>query len=320
MFKSPAVQVAVAYAVVATLWIVLSDELVAWLFEDDLFRLHRAQTRKGLVFVGLMTALIFGIVARAHRLQERNRQVEAMLMVSQKLEVVGTFAATIVHDMANVMTLLKMLTDLIKIEQEAGRPVDPDHVENINQAVNRAQSLMRQLSGFLRKSPDELKEIDVARTIAESENLLRQAASQKVKFELKIEAALPPILLPEGSLDQMLLNLVVNAGHAMEESPNPPRLRVAAQSVRLRRHSSIFHAEPISGQFVRIRVEDTGSGIPAKDLVRIFDPFYTTKPEGKGTGLGLASVMETMRKHEGWVEVRSVVGRFTVFDLYAPAR
>ncbi len=316
---SPAAQATIVYAIVASLWIVLSDEVVAWMFDDDSFLFHRAQTIKGLVFVALMGGLIFFVVDRAHRLRERNRQVEAMLVVSRKLEVVGSFAATMAHDMANVMTLLEMLTDMIKREHEAGRPVDPEHFNSIDRAVDRAQTLVRQLSSFLRKSPEDLKAIDVAKVIAESEDLLRQAASKKVKFETKVQEGLSAIRLPDGGLEQVLLNLVINARHAMENQPAPRRLRIVAERVRLKRHHSIFRPEPTSGDFVRLRVEDTGHGIPESEITKIFDPFYTTKSGDQGTGLGLASVMETFRRHDGWVEVRSSVNRGTIFDLYAPA-
>ena len=316
---SPAAQATVAFTVAATLWVVLSDELVAWMFTDDTFLFHRAQTIKGLVFVGLMAALIFGVVERAHRLRERNRKVEAMLTVSRKLEVVGSFAATMAHDMANVMTLLRMLTEMIQKEQKAGNPVDPEHFKSIDRAVDRAQTLVRQLSSFLRKSSDELQEIDAVQVITDSESLFRQAASRQVQFETKMAPELPKIKLPDGGLEQVLLNLVINARRAMEDQPPPRRLRIVAESVKLRRHQSIFRPEPISGAFVRIRVEDTGHGIPETEIVKIFDPFYTTKSADQGTGLGLASVMETFARHGGWVEVRSIVDRGTIFDLYAPA-
>lgn len=316
---SPALQAAGAYAVAATLWIVVSDELVAWLFSEDLLGLQQAQTIKGLVFVALMTGLIYGVVRRAHALQQRNQQVEAMLAVSRKLEVVGSFAANMAHDMANIMTLLGGLTELIKRKQVTGAPLNLSHLQGIEQAVDRAQILLRQMSAFLHKTPEEAQPVDVAQALADADKLLRQAASSRVEFEIKIEAKLPAIRLPRGGLEQALLNLVVNARHAMQDQPAPHHLSIAVARVELRRHTSIFRPSPTSGDFVRIRVADTGRGIAPSEIVKVFEPFYTTKPQGEGTGLGLASVMETFRQHGGWVEVHSVVGSKTVFDLYAPA-
>lgn len=317
--ESPALQAAVAYAVVATLWIVVSDELVSWLFSEDLLRLQQAQTIKGLVFVALMTGLIYAVVSRAHVLQKRNQQVEEMLAVSRKLEVVGSFAANMAHDMANIMTLLGGMTELIKRKQVTGAPLNPSHFQGIEHAVGRAQVLLRQMSAFLHHTPEEARPVDVAQVLAEADKLLRQAASSRVEFNIQIEANLPAIRLPSGGLEQALINLVVNARHAMQDQPAPSRLSIAVARVELRRHTSIFRSSPTSGDFVRIRVEDTGHGIAPSEIVKVFEPFYTTKPRGEGTGLGLASVMETFRQHEGWVEVRSLVGRGTVFDLYAPA-
>jgi len=318
LLRSHALRITLIYAAVAALWIVVSDEIAAWIFADETMRFKQAQTFKGLAFVALMSGIVYTLVLQVQRMHERNREVEAMLMVSQKLEIVGSFAATVAHDMSNVVTLLNVFTEQIKRDQEEGRPVDPDHLVSIDRAVDRAQTLTRQLSAFLRKSAEEIVQLDVGDAIQSAEPLLRQAAGKQVKFTLQLPTEPLRIEMGEGALDQALLNLVVNARHAME--PRRPReLAIVVEAVELRRHRTIFRDGLFSGSFVCIRVKDTGPGIPRSEWVKVFDPFYTTKPMGEGTGLGLASVMSTFRQHGGWVELSSKLGVGTEFKLYAPA-
>lgn len=304
LLRSHALRITLIYAAVAGLWIVVSDEIAAWIFADETMLFKQAQTFKGLAFVVLMSGIVYTLVLQVQRMHERNREVEAMLMVSQKLEIVGSFAATVAHDMSNVVTLLNIFTDQIKRDQEEGRPVDPDHLDSIDRAVGRAQTLTRQLSAFLRKTAEEIVEVDVVEAIRSAEPLLRQAASKQVKFTLNLPDRPLRIEMGEGALDQALLNLVVNARHAMEDR-RPRELTITVRSTTLRRHRTVFRDGVFTGDYVCIEVKDTGSGIPRSEWIKVFDPFYTTKPLGEGTGLGLASVMSTFRQHGGWVELSS---------------
>ncbi len=318
VFRSTALRVTVVYAVLAGAWIVGSDQLVGVWWSDDVVRMKQAQMAKGLVFVGLMGGVIYAMVARSAWLERKKRDLEAMLAVAEKLEVVGTFAASIVHDMGNIVAVLEGYASLMRREVDRGHPVNPDHMDGVDRSIERAMDLTRQLSAFLRNEEGQTAVIAVSEQIEQNRSLLERAVGSRVTLETQVAAAVPSIELRVGGLEQILLNLVVNARDAIGERRNGS-VRLGVARVTLNRRTSLFCPQPRSGEFVRVEVEDNGGGIPREKWVRVFDPFFTTKPAGVGTGLGLASVMRLMQEHGGWVELRSAVGRGTTVSLYFPA-
>lgn len=315
---SVAARVALIYVILAGGWILGSDRLVDWLFADNLEQLQQAQTFKGLVFVGIMTGVLFIVVRRMSRLEAKFRQMEAMLAVSEKLEVVGSFAATMAHDLNNMLMVVRGLTELARLDQVNGQALGTERLDEIESAVVRANGLVQQLSAFLRGSDEKQAEVDAALMLRSFEPLLRRAASPQVQFELLAPEELPEVRLAPTALEQALLNLVVNARDAMQ-GRGKRRITVAAVECELWRHVSVFSGRPRSGRFVRIDVSDTGCGIPPHLAVQVFEPFFTTKAEGQGTGLGLASVLRTMQQHGGWVALDSEVGKGSTFSLFLPA-
>lgn len=314
---SPAARIAAFYCFAAVGWIVGSDWLADHLFGGDLKRLSGMQTAKGLVFVFGMTGMLYVLVRRMHRVEQRNRQVEAMLRVSERLETVGSLAATLVHDLNNMLAVIRGFTDLAKLEHGEEGLVRPDRLADIEGAVVRANAMVAQLSMFLQRTPGEVQWLQLGEVVRQLEPLLQQAASRRVDLHLQIAPGLPCVRIDRSQFEQALLNLVVNARDAMEHLARS-ELRITIEACRLQRHTSRQQPTPVSGNYVRIRVADTGCGIPEEQQVRVFEPFFTTKPAGCGTGLGLPSVLRAAQQHGGWVELESAVGKGAQFDLYLP--
>lgn len=310
-------KVALTYLVATTLWILLSDRLVAALFGHDQQLLEMAQTVKGMGFVLVMTGLLFVLVKRMNRLEDRFKQMESMLAVSEKLEVVGSFAATTAHDLNNMLMVVRGMTELAKLDQQSGEPLPPARLEEIEGAVVRASELVRQLSAFVRGSGEELTETEAGVLLRSFNPLLQQAASKHLVLEFSVPKQLGTICVNPSALEQVLLNLLVNARDALAGRAGG-QVKLTAERCELDQHMSVFCGRPRSGEFVKISVRDNGPGIPPDQRVQVFEPFFTTKQPGQGTGLGLASVMRTMQQHDGWVELDSEVGVGCHFALFFP--
>lgn len=317
-----ALLVAGIYLGVTTVWIIGSDALVEMLAGGELDEIQRLQTVKG---IGFMAATAFGLyylvassLRRQRRQAEEMRRMEEMLGLSQRLEALGTLAATVVHDFNNILSVIRGMTDLAKLDG-----YDPDKVptrlREIEKATDQARHVVTQLTRFMQNTPQTFAVGDVGTVIEGFAALLRQALGRRVILRLEIpDDALPQVEHDRGQVEQMLLNLVVNARDAMEARP-VTEVVISIEPRILRGHASAFQPDPVSGSFVVITVADTGCGISPESLVRIFSPFFTTKPEGKGTGLGLASVLRLMQNHRGWVEVESESGVGSRFHLFFPA-
>lgn len=313
-----AAQVAALYLLVAAAWILGSDHLVNVVAQGDARWVQTAQTLKGLFFVLLMTAMIFLVVWRLLKTEARYKRMESMLAVSEKLEVVGSFAATTAHDLNNMLMVVRGMTELAKLEQQSGEPLSGERLEEIEGAVVRASDLVRQLSLFVRGGGEEATEASASALLRSFEPLLKQAASKEVDFRFEVPGDLGCVRVHAATLEQALLNLVVNARDAVV-GRGRARIVIEADRVELKGHMSLYSGRPRWGTYLRIVVSDNGPGIPPDQTVRVFEPFFTTKAAGQGTGLGLSSVMRTMQRHEGWVALDSAVGVGCHFALYLPA-
>jgi len=316
-----ALLVAVIYLGVSTAWIIGSDALVEVLAGGDLTTVHRLQMTKGIGFmvataVGLY-ALVAASLARQRRQAEEMLRMEEMLSVSQRLEALGTLAATVVHDFNNVLTVIRGMTDLAALDGYDPAKV-PGRIREIEKAADQATHIVKQLTHFMHNAPEAFAPGDVTAVVAGFEPMLRQALGRRVALQIVLASEpCPAVDHDRGKVEQILLNLAVNARDAMDDCEQ----RELTLSVGVRTligHVSAFHPEPISGTFVVLTVADTGCGIPRENLERVFSPFFTTKPEGKGTGLGLASVLRLMEQHRGWVEAESDLGVGTRFHLFFP--
>lgn len=319
--RKTALLVAGVYLALGTAWVLATNAAVAGLTEQvPVARLALHNYKEAffvvLTAVGLYFALAW-LLERQQRLEQDKRRIEEMLQVAQRLEALGTLSAVVVHDFNNVLAIIKGVTALAEMQK-----LNPEKVaarlQEIEAATVRATGIVQELAMFMRDASPQRDPLDVGALVREFEPMARRVLGKGVAWQLDIEENLPPVVASRSQVDQVLLNLVINARDAMAGRTDR-RLRVEVAERRLRRHRSLLHREPVTGRFVAVSVRDNGCGIAPEDLVRVFDAFYTTKPAGQGTGLGLASAFRVMQQHGGWIEVDSKPGRGTTFRLFFPA-
>ena len=243
------------------------------------------------------------------------RHLEEQLLESQKMEAIGQLAGGIAHDFNNILTIINGSASLML---DAGNlaPKDERSVKQIYTAGERAARLTRQLLVFSRKQPIHRQPLDLNRTIEEVAKLLGRLTGEEITLTLRLLPNLSAINADAVMVEQVLMNLAVNARDAMSEGGE---LTLTTAMVEWSVDDAARHASRRPGSFVRLSVNDTGGGIAPEILPRIFEPFFTTKDIGGGTGLGLAAVFGIVKHHEGWIEVESAVGTGTSFELYFPA-
>ena len=240
--------------------------------------------------------------------------LEELLRQSQKLESVGRLAGGIAHDFNNLITAINGYCQFL-LESVAPQDDRRADLEEIRKAADRAASLARQLLAFSRKQDVALTEICPNDVISELEKLLCRVIGEDIALTTVLEVSLGTVKADPAQLEQVLINLVVNARDAM---PDGGSIAIATRNVRLDTEIESGRGRIGPGDFVAIRVTDTGCGMDSETLSRIFDPFFTTKPPGKGTGLGLATVDRIVRDLDGIVQVTSAPGQGATFEILLP--
>jgi PAS domain S-box-containing protein len=242
------------------------------------------------------------------------RAMEGKLRQSQKMDAVGQLAGGIAHDFNNLLTAVLGNLSLL-VSGLPGSDPNREFAAAAERAAQRAATLTGQLLGFARQTVLRPRSLSLNTTADEVLAMLRRTIDPRICLEAHRAADLGTVEADPGQMSQVLLNLCLNARDAM---PEGGRLTIETANVMVEegRERQQLGARP--GPFVRLRVSDTGCGIPAEVRERIFEPFFTTKGPGKGTGLGLAMVFGIVQQHRGWVECASEVGRGTCFDVYLP--
>jgi len=241
--------------------------------------------------------------------------LEAQLLQAQKMESVGQLAAGVAHDFNNMLTVIQGHSGMVLAKP--GLPADLlDPAQAIYFAAERAASLTRQLLMFSRKNVMQPKLLDLREVVANLSKMLQRLLSETVSLQLEAPPQIPLVQADAGMMEQVLMNLAVNARDAM---PKGGILQVSTSSVEINDLYLQTHPQARLGSFVCLRVTDTGCGMDSATMSRIFEPFFTTKEVGKGTGLGLATVYGIVKQHEGWIDVASEVGTGTTFTVYFPA-
>ncbi len=244
------------------------------------------------------------------------KRLEAELRQSQKMEAIGTLAGGIAHDFNNILSAMIGYAELAQLVSH-----DPERVrrslEKVVQAGQRATDLVRQILSFSRRSEHELRPTCISPIVKEVLKLLRASFPATIEIEQRISSGLHPVNADATQIHQVLMNLCTNARHAMQERGG--RLNVTLEPVEItaERRDGLPRDLP-SGPYLRLTVADTGNGIPPAILHRIFDPYFTTKDRGEGTGLGLSVVHGIIHRHGGGVTVDSRPGEGTVFRVYLP--
>ncbi len=260
------------------------------------------------------------VLATLVDLTERRRHEEALkkseeqLQQSQKMQAIGNLTGGMAHDFNNLLGVIVGNLDLAQPLLEERRDAG-DLVREALDAALRGADLTRRLLAFARRQPHRPRRVAIDELVAGTVKLLSRTLGENIEISVELADDLWPVTVDPAQLEAALVNLATNARDAMAAGG---RLKVAAANRRLDADYASLHSEVTPGDYVRIEVSDTGTGMAPAILARIFEPFFTTKEVGKGTGLGLAMVFGFMKQSGGHVNVYSEPGAGSTFRLYLP--
>lgn len=268
-----------------------------------------------------------GIFGTLNDITER-KELEDQLRHAHKLEAVGQLTGGVAHEFNNLLTAITGSLDLVLDQLPPGGELH-SLVSTAEQAAWRAASLTKQLLSFSRRSPIDRRPQNLGKEVKEAARLLRQAIDRRIRMEIDVAADLWPVLADAGEMNQLMMNLGVNARDALLEkieknadaSAPPdwePRILVCVENVTVDDAHCQAHPNAKTGDHVRLSISDNGIGIDEEIRHRIFEPFFTTKKVGRGTGLGLSAVYGIVAAHQGWIELESAREKGTRFSVYFP--
>jgi len=249
------------------------------------------------------------------RAEEEKTGLQEQLRQAQKMEAIGTLAGGIAHDFNNILSAILGYAELSILDLEEGS-IAKKNLERSMKAAHRAKDLVQQILTFSRQGKQERKLLSVKPIVKEALKFLRASLPATIEIQEEIEENPGPIEADPTQIHQVLMNLCTNAAHAMDEKGG--ELSVSLSNLDLDGNNSGVQPRIEAGPYVRLRVSDTGHGMAPEILGRIFDPYFTTKEPGKGTGLGLAMVHGIVKSHGGEIRVSSDVGKGSIFDVYFP--
>jgi two-component system cell cycle sensor histidine kinase/response regulator CckA len=275
-------------------------------------------TDSGMVIVAVVRDITERLAAEEERRrlrEEAERQrLEARMQQAQRLESLGQLAGGIAHDFNNLLAVILNYASFI-VEDAAGTPPAVD-AEQIARAARRGSDLTHQLLAFARREVIRPRPLNLNTVVTEVHQMLERSLGEHIALTVRTTAGLPSVMADPGQLEQVLVNLAVNARDAM---PTGGRLTIDTAQVDVDAEYAAGRAGPPLGRYVRLRVSDTGTGMPKEVIDKAFEPFFTTKPSGQGTGLGLATVYGIITQAGGTVQIYSEPGIGTTFTLLLPA-
>jgi two-component system, cell cycle sensor histidine kinase and response regulator CckA len=242
------------------------------------------------------------------------KSLEAQVRQASKMEAVGQLAGGVAHDFNNLLTVIMSYGSML-LERLAPDDCNREDVQEIAAAADRAAALTRQLLAFSRKQVMQPQVMDINAVIGGVENMLRRIIGEDIELQISLDPSAKAINADPGQLQQVLMNLVVNARDAM---PAGGRLQISTSNSRLSVESGEGALRAVDGEYVVLTVSDTGTGMTREVQRRLFDPFFTTKDQGRGTGLGLSTVYGIVKQSSGEIFVHSELGEGSSFNVYFP--
>ena len=242
---------------------------------------------------------------------EALEKAQAALFQAQKMESIGQLTGGIAHDFNNLLSVLASGLEVLSMHRQHGS--DAKTLDSMRRAIDRGATLTQQLLAFARQQPLQPETRNVNRLITGFESVLRRAGNSSILFEVRLDPMVRNTVIDAARFESALLNLVVNARDAM---PEGGRIEIATANATLA--DDEVDGLP-AGEYVRLAVTDTGTGMDPETVARAFEPFYTTKEVGKGTGLGLSQVYGFIKQSGGEIVIRSKQGEGTTIAIYLPA-
>jgi two-component system, cell cycle sensor histidine kinase and response regulator CckA len=253
-------------------------------------------------------------ITERKQIDEQRRKLEEQLSQSQKMEALGRLAGGIVHDVNNLLTGVMAFSEILLEQLPENDPLR-EGAEEARKTCERSALLTRQLLAVSRRQSLEPIVLDLNAVITDMTRMLRHLIGEHIDLVTELEPKLGPVKADPGKIEQVILNLAVNARDAM---PEGGRLTIETANVIVDEDYALQHVQVLPGPNVMLTVGDTGVGMEPNTLAHIFEPFFTTKEWGKGTGLGLSIVYGIVRQSEGTIGVYSTPGHGTTFKIYLP--
>jgi two-component system cell cycle sensor histidine kinase/response regulator CckA len=244
----------------------------------------------------------------------KHKRLEQQFIEAQKMEVIGQLAAGVAHDFNNILSVIIGYSDLVRPELRPDGQAQ-NYVEEIRQAAERAVALTRQLLIFSRKQTVQPTVLDLNEVVKDMDKMLRRLIDENIELNIVPGKQIGRVKADSGQVGQVLMNLVVNARDAM---PNGGKLLIETHNATLDENYASTHKDVISGDYVMLAVSDTGTGLTDAIRAHLFEAFFTTKPKGKGTGLGLATCQTIVKQCGGHIGLYSELGKGTNFKVYFP--
>jgi PAS domain S-box-containing protein len=285
---------------------------------DEIYRIHRPDGSVRWIHdrafpVRNAAGDVYRVVGTAEDITE-NRKLEEQFRQAQKMEAIGQLAGGVAHDFNNILAVIQMYSDLMQFDGNLP-PEQKESLDEITAAAQRATNLTRQLLVFSRHEKIRPRDLELSESISNLSKMLRRILGEDIQMHLKFAPVPLVIHADPGMIDQIVINLVINARDAM---PQGGSLFIETSVVEFDGLAAAQSPRSRPGTFACLTVRDTGCGIPDELQPRIFEPFFTTKEVGKGTGLGLATVFGIVQQHRGWIDLYSKPGQGTVFHVCFP--